>query len=298
MDRRLRIATLTFVTVVCFVAAGWLWHSSSAPHTAVPSATESVMPSASEASAPSSASAGAKRAGRGGSTTESAHALEKTPPLPLRPGETLDYSADLANLTNVATLRLVVAQRQNFFGRPAWHLQAFAHTQNPLRMLFAVDDQFDSYSDASTLTSFQYEMHLSERGDTFDRYFRMTTGREPAPPNATAARVLPGTRDPLGMIQFLRTVDWKKTPEVGGPVFDGQKLYDVRARIENPAVTVTVAAGTFTASRIAVRVFQKGKELKDTHFALHLANDGAHTPVLLEAAIPLADARVELVGAK
>ncbi len=188
-----------------------------------------------------------------------------------------------------------VAERRDFFGRPAWHLQAFAHTQNPLRMVFELDDQFDSYSDAATLASLQYELHLNERGQKVDAVQRMTSGgREPAPEHATAVRVLPGTRDPLGMMEFLRTVDWKKTPEVRGPVFDGHKLYDVRARLTGSAEAVTVPAGKYTASRIEVRVFENGVEAKDAHFALYLANNDAHTPVLLEAVMPFANARVEL----
>ncbi len=98
-------------------------------------------------------------------------------------------------------------------------------------MVFELDDQFDSYSDAVTMTSLQYEMHLNERGQKVDSVQRMTaSGNEPAPADATAARVLPGTRDPLGMMQYLRNVDWAKTPEVRSPVYDGHKLYDVRAR--------------------------------------------------------------------
>ncbi len=58
---------------------------------------------------------------------------------------------------------------ETFTGKNAWHLQAFAHTQNPLRMVFELDDQFDSYSDAATMTSMQYEMHLSERGQKVTR---------------------------------------------------------------------------------------------------------------------------------
>ena len=108
-------------------------------------------------------------------------------------------------------------------------LQAFAHTENPLRMVFELDDQFDSYSDAGTMTSLQYEMHLNERGQKVDSVQRMTaTGKEPAPANATETRVLPGTRDPLGMMQYLRNVDWTKTAEVRSPVYDGHKLYDVQ----------------------------------------------------------------------
>src|SRR6202045_28636 len=84
--------------------------------------------------------------------------------LPLRACEVLEYTANVSKLNDVATLRLQVTGRGNFLGKSTWHLQAFAHTQNPFRMVFELDDQFASYSDAGTLASLQYEMHLSERG--------------------------------------------------------------------------------------------------------------------------------------
>lgn len=218
---------------------------------------------------------------------------------PWRTGEVLDYSADVAKLTNVANLRLQVAGRPDFQGKKAWHLQAFAHTENPLRMVFELDDQFDSYSDAETLASLQYEMHLKERGEKVDSVQRMTTsGKEPAPPNVTETRVLPGTRDPLGFMQYLRSVDWQKTREVQGPVYDGHKLYDVRASLTNSAEAVAVTAGNYRASKIKIRVFDQGVEMKDASFALYLRNDASRIPVLLEAVMPFATARVQLVRAR
>jgi uncharacterized protein DUF3108 len=219
--------------------------------------------------------------------------------LPLRSGEVLEYTANVSSLNNVADLKLEVAGRGNFLGKSSWHLRAFAHTQNPLRMIFELDDQFDSYSDAGTLTSLQYEMHLSERGQKVESIQRMTaTAKEPAPPDATEARVLPGTRDPLGMMQFLRNTDWTKTPEVRCPVYDGHKLYDVRAKLASASETLTVPAGNFTASKIQIRVFDDGVEMKDASFTLYLAKNDARTPVLLEAIMPFATARVELLKAR
>lgn len=221
------------------------------------------------------------------------------PGLPLRGGEVLEYTANVANLNNVANLKLQVGAHKDFFGKSAWHLQAFAHTENPLRMVFELDDQFDSYSDAATMTSLQYEMHLSERGQKVDSVQRMTaTGREPAPSNATAARVLPGTRDPLGMMQYLRNVDWTKTAEVRGPVYDGHKLYDVSAKLTGSGEAVTVPAGSYKTSKIEIRVFENRQEMKDAHFTMYFANNVARTPVLLEAIMPFATARVELQRAK
>jgi hypothetical protein len=221
------------------------------------------------------------------------------PGLPLRRGEVLEYTANVSSLANVANLKLQVGEHKDFFGKNAWHLQAFAHTESPLRMVFELDDQFDSYSDAATMTSLQYEMHLNERGQKVDSVQRMTdTGKEPAPADATEARVLPGTRDPLGMMQFLRNVDWTKTAEVRSPVYDGHKLYDVRAKLVSAAEAVTVPAGSYKTSKIEIHVFENGQEMKDAHFTIYFANNAAHTPVLLEAIMPFATAQVQLVHAK
>lgn len=216
-----------------------------------------------------------------------------------RPGEVLEYAADVSKLSNVANLRLQVLERRDFLGKSAWHLQAFAHTENPLRMVFELDDQFDSYSDAGTLSSLQYEMHLSERGQKVNSIQRMVTGGgEPAPANATATHVLPGTRDPLGLMQYLRDVDWSKTREVRSPVYDGHRLYDVRAAFAASSQDISVPAGSFKAAKVDIHVFDNGAEMKDAQFSLYLANNPARTPVLLEAVLPFATARVELVRAK
>jgi hypothetical protein len=218
---------------------------------------------------------------------------------PLHAGEVLEFAADVAKLNSVANLRLQIVERRNFFGKSVWHLQAFAHTENPLRMMFELDDQFDSYSDAATLSSLQYEMHLSERGEKQDSIQRMTTsGTEPAAPNATQTHVVPGTRDPLGMMQYLRTVDWNRVREVNSPVYDGHKLYDVRASYAGGNESVTVPAGSFATSKIDLRVFDAGVEMKDARFTLYLASNPTRTPVLLEATMPFATARVALVKMK
>jgi hypothetical protein len=217
-----------------------------------------------------------------------------------RPGESLEYAANLTKLNStVANLKVTVAEKKTFSGKSSWHLQAFAHTENPYRMVFQLDDQFDSYSEAGNLASLQYEMHLNERGEKVDSVQRMLpSGRDAAPGDATAARVLPGTRDPLGMLQYLRGVDWGRTSEVRGPVYDGHKLYDVRATLVGKNAAVTVPAGKYTTTKIEIHVLDNGAEMKDAHFLLYLSNDASRTPVLMEAVLPVASARVELTSAK
>ncbi len=214
----------------------------------------------------------------------------------LRPGETLEYNANVAKLNStVANLRIVAVEKRNTAPNGAWHLRASAHTENPYRMVFQLDDQFDSYSDATNMTSFQYEMHLNERGQTVDNIERLLSSpRDPAPTGTSAARVLPGTRDPLGMLEYLRSVDWTRTSEVRSPVYDGHKLYDVRAVVVGKSVPVSVPVGKFNTTKIEIHVMDNGTEMKDAHFLLYLANNGARLPVLMEAVLPVATARVEL----
>lgn len=292
---KLSASTAILAALAC-AAGAWYWTHGPGPSIRVSKAsqpaTASTLPAAPDKatfSAPSAPSKVAEPSDRPASTEAAT---------PLHAGEVLDFAADVAKLSNVANLRLQIVEHRNFFGKNAWHLQAVAHTENPLRMMFELDDQFDSYSDDATLSSLQYEMHLSERGEKQESIQRMSTGgTERATPNATQTRVVPGTRDPLGMMQFLRTVDWQSERQVRSPVYDGHKLYDVRASYVG-AESVTVPAGTFPVSKIDLHVFDDGTEMKDARFTLYLASNPARTPVLLEAVMPFATARVALIKVK
>jgi hypothetical protein len=72
----------------------------------------------------------------------------------------------------------------------------------------------------------------------------------------------------------------------------------VRAVLLGKAEAVHVPAGNYTATKIAIHVYEGGAEMKDAHFLLYLSNDAARLPVLLEAVLPVATARVELTKAK
>ena len=298
MSRRIVTVLAVIFAVVCGAAAFVWLHAGGQSRTSVTFTPE--PPAARSSATPESGSAEITK--NGNARTKAAKPELDAAATPAEPagfappiGETLEFSANVAKVSNVATLRLSVNGRKEIAGKDAWHLQAFAHTQNPLCMVFELDDQFDSYSVPGDFASVQYEMHLSERGQKVQSIQWLTaTGREPAPAGASAARVLPGTRDPLGMMQYLRSVDWTKTPEVHGPVYDGRKLYEVKARKIGSA-EVQVPAGHFSTTTVEIRVFDNGAEMKDAHFTLYLAKDSARTPVLLEATLPFAEARVQLM---
>jgi hypothetical protein len=217
-------------------------------------------------------------------------------PVPFQSGEILDYRVMFSKYSvNAAKIETSVVEERSFFGHLAWHFRAAAHTMDTTRMLFAIDDQFDSYTSAASLFSLQYEMYLHEQGKEQTSLYRMTTDKDPAPEDVTALRVVPGTRDAIGFLYTLRAADWQRVPELKAPVFDGRRLYDAVARIDTPQGTVNVPAGSFPAFRIAIRLYDHGKELTDTHLWLWLARDTPRTPVLVEADIPFGTARIELV---
>lgn len=217
--------------------------------------------------------------------------------VPFHGGEKLSFRVIWSKFSvNAGIVDFLIAQHGNFFGQPAWHFQAHAQTIDTMRLVYPLDDQFDSYTEAVTLASLQYEMYLHEQGKQENDQWRMVVDGKPISGDATAARVIPGTRDPIGFLYSLRAADWKDTPEVHAPVFDGHHLYEVDAKLGLPSGHVTVPAGDFDASRVDVHLAEHGQPVADTSFSLWIAQDAVRTPVLIEATLPIGTARVELTG--
>lgn len=216
--------------------------------------------------------------------------------VPFRVGEALKYRVQWAAFSSAASVELSVPERRDLYGWHTWHFRAAIHTLSPVRSLFQIDDQFDSYSDASTFESHQFEEHLDEMGRTKNIVMHLAaSGQESKGPGPMVV-VLPGTRDPLAMLYELRTIDWQRTPEFRALVYDGKNLYEMHARRDETHEAVTVAAGRFSTSQISIRLFRYQKEVTGMHFEVWLANDAARTPVLMRADLPFGNVRVELVS--
>ena len=232
---------------------------------------------------------------KGRAKRPSSPAAPPAAPVPFQSGEVLQYRVLFSKYAvNAARVETAIVEQRNFYGRSAWHFRASAHTTDTMRMLFPIDDEFDSYTSAANLFSLQYEMYLHEQGKEQTSLYRMTGDSDPAPSDATALRVSPGTRDAISFLYSLRAADWQRSPELRAPVFDGHRLYDAVARVDTPQGSVAVPAGNFSAFRVGIRLFDHGKELTDTRFWLWIASNPARTPVLAEAEIPFGTARIEL----
>jgi hypothetical protein len=223
-------------------------------------------------------------------------AVTKPPVMPFRIGETLNYRVSWSAFSDAASVQLTVPEQRNLFGYATWHFRAQAHTLNPVRELFPIDDQFDSYADQFTLESRQYEMHLNELGKSQDSVFHFASPGQPSRAPGPSVAVLPGTRDPLGTLYALRVVDWSRTPEFRAPVYDGHDMYDVIVRRESAAENIQVPAGSFSATRISVALFQNGKQVWEIQFTAWLANDSSRMPAQIEAQLPFGKLRAALVS--
>lgn len=217
-------------------------------------------------------------------------------PVPFAPGEQLSYRISWGP-AEAATAQLAILPPAVIQGVSMWRFQAKASTIKATRFLYALDDRFDSYSDVYTLSSAQYEMTIREPDKHQDRVIRMNHEGQPAPAGGDSVRVPVDTRDPVGLVYVLRVWDWSKSKEAAFPVYDGRKLYEVRAAA-GPAGPVSVPAGNFTARPIALKTFEQKKELTNIRFRIWLASDAARTPVLMEAELPFGKLRVELVDTR
>ena len=221
----------------------------------------------------------------------------KEQPMPFRSAETLNYRVSWSAFSTAASVQLSVVERRILFGWQTWHFRAVAQTLSPVSALFPIDDKFDSFTDSGSLETRQFETHLDELGKVSDQVLHpVPTDQKSRAPGASVI-VQPGTRDALGALYTLRAVDWQRTPEVDAPVYDGKDVFEMRARRDGPAESVTVPAGNFMASRISVRVFQHEKEMATIHIAIWVATDQAHTPVVLQATLPFGTLRAELIPA-
>jgi len=216
-------------------------------------------------------------------------------PVPFRTGEVLNYRLTWSVFLNAAAVQMAVVEKRDLFGTATWHFRASGHTQVPLRLLAEIDDQFDSYADTANLESEQYETYLNELGEKQNTVSQLVSTSQPNKNHASVVLVRPHTRDPLAALYALRAIDWRRTPEFRAPVYDGEDLYEMRARLELATDVVNVAGRDMKATKILVQLFQ-GAHQSRTQCFIWFSQDVASTPVLMQARVPYGSVRAELLS--
>jgi len=214
--------------------------------------------------------------------------------LPFQAGESLRYKLGWSTFAHAADVQLDFVETRDLYGQPTLHFRAALHSFPPLRALFPVDDVFDSYSDPQSFASRQYEFHLNEMGEKEDRIRRLTASGQPRLGPAPHVVVPTGTRDPLGVLYEMRTLDWARTPNYRAPMYDGNDVFEARAQLEVPDELIAIDAGNFHATRIDAHLFHHGVQVEKTELSMWFGTDAARTPLLLEATMPYGKIRAEL----
>jgi hypothetical protein len=216
-------------------------------------------------------------------------------PVPFRVGEVLNYRVTWSVFLNAASIQLSVVERRDLFSTPTWHFRASAHSQVPLRSLAVVDDQFDSYAEIESLDSRQYETYLDELGEKQSTVLHLESTTLPRKNRPSTVLVKPHTHDPLAALYLLRTIDWQHTLEFRAPVYDGEDLYEMSARLESAAELISISGRNMNAAKISVHLFRGGQESR-TKCSIWFSQDVARIPVLIEADVPYGRVRAELVS--
>ena len=212
-----------------------------------------------------------------------------------RIGEILNYRIDWQRYAGAGLAQLQVVDRGDSYGAAAWHFRASIHTAEPVRALYAMDDQIDSYALLASLESRQYQEHFREFGKPEDTDVALVSPGEASNLPLPHVIVPPGTHDAVSAIYSLRAVDWLQTPELRMPVFDGQNVYEMVAKPDAP-MGIHVAAGDYKATEIEIRLLDGREEVSGEHFRIWLADDAARTPLLCEAYLSIGTVRIELTS--
>jgi hypothetical protein len=78
-------------------------------------------------------------------------------------------------------------------------------------------------------------------------------------------------------------------------VYDGEELYEMRARVELPTDTIILAGREVKATKISVQLFQ-GSYLSRTRCFIWFSQDAERVPLVMQAHVPYGDVRAELVS--
>ena len=215
----------------------------------------------------------------GGQTTASESRRAR---VPFGVGERMEFEVRFGRL-KVGNAHMEVVALENLRGRTAWHTAFWVQGGN---FLYRVNDVYESWIDAETLSSLRFIQELDEGGRNTTRKFEIYPERS----------------------IFIQTnkKEWKEEPSVSNPLDDGSFLYFIRTiplevgktydfnryfrPDRNPVrikvlrkERVRVPAGTFNAIVIQPVIKTKGIFSENGHAEIWLSDDDRHIMLQLKS---------------
>lgn len=202
--------------------------------------------------------------------------------VPFGVGERMEFEVRFGRL-KVGNAHMEVVALENLRGRTAWHTAFWVQGGN---FLYRVNDVYESWIDAETLSSLRFVQELEEGGKNTTRKFEIYPERS----------------------IFIQTnkKEWKEEPSVSNPLDDGSFLYFIRTiplevgktydfnryfrPDRNPVrikvlrkERVRVPAGTFNAIVIQPVIKTKGIFSENGHAEIWLSDDDRHIMLQLKS---------------
>ncbi|HZS08270.1 MAG TPA: DUF3108 domain-containing protein [Blastocatellia bacterium] len=210
-------------------------------------------------------------------------------------GERLTFNISWSNFVTAARMELEVAGRGAFFGQEGYQLRTRVETVGYARSLLAdVDNQYNSYVDATTMLPYRLENSTRQGRARSDELVTLDQAKNAARyGDGSETRIPPGTRDLPAMLYALRYRDLKPGTSHKFTVLFGKTVTEVEATAK-PSERVITQAGAFDAIRVDFN--SKGSSFDAGKYRVRawFSNDAQRLPVLVTARPPFGELRAEL----
>ncbi|HEY8853606.1 MAG TPA: DUF3108 domain-containing protein [Gemmatimonadaceae bacterium] len=202
--------------------------------------------------------------------------------VPFGVGERLEYDVKFGSL-RVGNAHMEVVALDNLRGRPSWHTAFWVQGGN---FLYRVNDVYESWMDAESLSSLRFVQELEEGGKDIERRFEIYPERavfvqtSKKPP--TEERSVSQPLDDGSFLYFVRTI-----PLVVGQTYDFNRYFrpdrnPVRIRVLRKE-RISVPAGSFDAIVIQPVIKTKGIFSENGHAEIWLSDDDRHIMLQLKS---------------
>ena len=202
--------------------------------------------------------------------------------VPFGPGERMEYDVKFGAI-RVGNAHMEVVALDNLRGRQAWHTAFWVQGGN---FLYRVNDVYESWMDAETLSSLRFVQELEEGGKDIERRFEIyperavfvQTSKKPVKEEKSVSQPL----DDGSFLYFIRTI-----PLEVGQTYDFNRYFrpdrnPVRIRVLRKE-RIKVPAGTFDAIVIQPVIKTKGIFSENGHAEIWLTDDDRHVMVQLKS---------------
>lgn len=204
--------------------------------------------------------------------------------VPFGPGERMEYEVKFGVL-RVGQAHMEVVALDNLRGRPAWHTAFWVQGGN---FMYRVNDVYESWMDAETLSSLRFVQELEEGGKDTERRFEIyperaifvQTSKKPPKEEPSVSQPL----DDGSFLYFLRTI-----PLEVGQTYDFNRYFrpdrnPVRIKVLRKE-RIKVPAGTFDAIVVQPVIKTKGIFSEKGEAKIWLTDDAARVMVKMSAKV-------------